>query len=85
MTDPTPEDAIRALGLTEAESAYLAAIDAEAVRTGYMPEGESLVAATGPETWLEPWRENPALTPEQQVATEISYAAESESGEEVAR
>ena len=85
MTDPTPEDALRALGLTEAESAYLAAVDAEAVRTGYMPGAESLVAATGPECWLEAWRENPALTPEEQVAEETHHAAASESGEEVVR
>ncbi len=54
---------------------YLDAIDAEAVRRKYMPEGESLVEQTGPEPWLEAWRDDPTLTPAEQVAEEISCAA----------
>lgn len=60
---------------------YLAAIDAEAIRRGYMPEGHSLVAATGPECWLMAWREDPTLTPEEQVAEEIHCAAQSVIGD----
>ena len=56
---------------------YLAAIDAEAIRRGYMPEGDSLVAATGAECWLDAWRDDPTLTPEEQVAEEIHCAAQS--------
>ena len=55
---------------------YLKAIDAEAIRRKYMPEGESLVAMSGPEPWLDAWREDPTLTPEDQVAEEISAAAD---------
>ena len=55
---------------------YLEAIDAEAVRRGYMPKGRSLVAETGPECWLEASRDDPSLTPEDQVAEEISIAAD---------
>ena len=56
---------------------YLDAIDAEAVRRGYMPYGDSLVAATGPECWLEARRDDPTLTPEEQVCEEILAAMES--------
>lgn len=61
---------------------YLDAIDAEAIRRGYMPEGDSLTAATGPECWLDARREDPTLTPEEQVAEEISAAAMFEGGKE---
>lgn len=60
---------------TMTDQQYLDAIDAEAVRRGYMPVGESLVENTGPEPWLEAWRDDPTLTPEEQVAEEISAAA----------
>jgi hypothetical protein len=53
---------------------YLDAIDAEAIRRGYMPDGDSLVSTTGPECWLEAWRADPLLTPEDQVDEEIYYA-----------
>lgn len=55
---------------------YLDAIDKEAVRRGYMPEGESLIAATGAEPWLEAWHDDPSLTPEEQVSEEIMFAAQ---------
>lgn len=58
------------------EQEYLYAIDAEAVRLGYMPFGDSIVAATGPECWLEAWRNDPTLTPEDQVTEEIFVAME---------
>lgn len=56
---------------------YIEAIDAEAVRVGYCEPGESLVAMTGPEPWLEAWREDPTLTPAEQVEAEIQAARES--------
>jgi hypothetical protein len=59
------------------EDEYLAAIDAEAIRRGYMPAGESLVTATGPDSWLDAWRDDPTLTPEGQVSEEILCAAQS--------
>lgn len=58
----------------QTEQQYLDAIDAEAVRVGYMPEGESLVSSTGPEPWLEAWRDDPTLTAEEQVENEIDAA-----------
>lgn len=54
---------------------YLDAIDAEAIRRGYMPKGDSLVAATGEECWLDAWRDDQTLTPEEQVAEEIAAAS----------
>ena len=59
--------------MTDAE--YLDEIDAEAVRRKYMPDGDSLVAATGKEPWLDAWRDDPTLTPAEQVSEEISAAA----------
>lgn len=56
---------------------YLEAIDREAIRRGYIHAGESLVGVTGPEPWLEAWRDDPTLTPEEQVVKEIMAAAES--------
>lgn len=61
----------------QTEQQYLDAIDAEAVRVGYMPKGESLISQAGPEPWLEAWREDPDLTPEEQVEAEIQAARES--------
>tara|TARA_Y100000815_G_scaffold171479_1_gene155826 strand:+ start:1924 stop:2121 length:198 start_codon:yes stop_codon:yes gene_type:complete len=61
----------------QTEQQYLDAIDAEAVKAGYMPKGESLISTTGPEPWLEAWREDPTLTPEEQVEAEIQAARES--------
>ena len=61
----------------QTEQQYLDAIDAEAVRVGYMPQGESLVGITGPEPWLEAWREDPTLTAEEQVEAEVQAARES--------
>ena len=46
---------------------YLEAIDAEAVRRGYVSKGESLVGLTSENPWLEAWRHDPSLTPEEQV------------------
>ncbi len=55
---------------------YIAAIDAEAVRRGYMPQGHSLTSLSGPEPWLQAWHENPSLTPQEQVDAEIQAAYE---------
>lgn len=63
-------------GLARREVAYLDKIDAEAIRRGYMPPRDSLVAATGTDAWLEAWRFDPSLTPEQQVDNEILAAEE---------
>lgn len=63
--------------LTKDEAEYLEAIDVEAIRRGYMPVGASLVGATGPECWLEVWRDDPTMTPEDQVSEEILAAMES--------
>lgn len=63
--------------MTMTEDEYLDAIDAEAIRRGYMPEGDSLVAATGRDCWLDAWRDDPTLTPQEQVDEEIACAAES--------
>ncbi len=59
------------------EQEYLDAIDAEAIKRGYIAEGESLVSETGPNCWLGEWFHDPTLTPEEQVADEIQAAAES--------
>lgn len=56
---------------------YLAAIDAEALRRGYIEPGDSLVAEIGQEPWLEAWRDDPTLTPEEQVEAEIQAARDS--------
>jgi len=64
------------------EQEYLDAIDREAIRRGYMPKGHSLITATGPECWLMAWREDPTLTPEEQVAEEIAAAAMFEGGDD---
>lgn len=59
--------------LSDEEQKYLDAIDDEAMRVGYT-DGESLTASTGPEPWLEAWRQDPTLTAEEQVAEEINAA-----------
>jgi len=56
---------------------YLEAIDKEALRRGYMENGESLTSATGEEPWLEAWHDDPTLTAEDQVSEEIHYAMKS--------
>lgn len=63
------------LDIAAVEEKYLEMIDLEAIRRGYMPDGDSLVSATGQECWLDAWRHDPTLTPEEQVDEEIAAAA----------
>lgn len=42
--------------LTPEEELYLDRIDEAAIRLRYMPEGDSLVSATGEYCWIEAWR-----------------------------
>ena len=57
---------------------YTSEIDAEAIRQKYMKPGTSLVALSGGAgPWLEAWREDPTLTPAEQVEAEIISAMDS--------
>jgi len=55
---------------------YIAAINAESERRKYTTPDFPLTAWTGPEVWLQAWRDDPTLTPAEQVANEIQYAWE---------
>jgi hypothetical protein len=55
---------------------YIDAINAESLRRGYTEKYSPLTEWTGPEPWLEAWREDPTLTPAEQVEAEMQYATE---------
>jgi hypothetical protein len=55
---------------------YIDAINAESLRRGYTEKDSPLTGWTGPDPWLEAWREDPTLTPAEQVEAEMQYAAE---------
>jgi len=56
------------------EQEYINAINVESIRRGYTDKDSPLTDWTGPEPWLEAWREDPSLTPAEQVEAEISCA-----------
>lgn len=59
------------------EQEYIDAINVESIRRGYTDKDSPLTDCTGPEPWLEAWREDPSLTPAEQVDAEIACAIES--------
>ena len=54
---------------------YIDSINAESIRRGWTNFNESLTASAGDEVWLAAWREDPTLTPEEQVQNEINHYA----------
>ena len=62
--------------MNKAERKYIAKINAESLRRGYTEADSPLTGWTGPEPWLEAWREDPTLTPKEQVDAEIQCAME---------
>lgn len=60
--------------MTDAQ--YISEINAESLRQGYTDKSLSLTGLTGDGPWLEAWRDDPTLTPAEQVEAEIQCAIE---------